>query len=111
MKIINCLLLSMLGFLPSHAEIAQTDKYMQDATANVQCALKGAIFGHSWQRHQEGVSKTEIIEQLVIKLNEDGAPPHYINIWVEQMDASLNITDYYVMVGEIVYQCLQHGGV
>ena len=45
--------------------------------------------------------------------NDDEETPlaHYISIWVEQMDASLNITDYYVMVGEAVYQCLKHGGV
>ena len=38
---------------------------------DVQCSLKGAIFGHSWQKHQEGESKTKIIEDLVIKLNQD----------------------------------------
>ena len=78
---------------------------------DLQCALKGAIFGHSWQKHQEGESKTKIIEDLVVKLNQDGAPPQYVSIWVEQMDAALNISDYYTMVGEIVYQCLINKGV
>ena len=77
----------------------------------VQCSLKGAIFGHSWQKHQEGESKTKIIEDLVIKLNQDGAPTEYVSVWVEQMDAALNIPDYYLMVGEIVYQCLLNKGV
>ena len=80
-------------------------------TVDVQCAMKGAIFGHAWQKHQEGVSKAELISDLTIKLSDDGAPIQYINIWIEQMDASLNLKDYYVMVGEIVYQCLQHNGV
>tara|TARA_R100000808_G_C2150855_1_gene159725 strand:- start:1498 stop:1806 length:309 start_codon:yes stop_codon:yes gene_type:complete len=78
---------------------------------DLQCSLKGAIFGHSWQKHQEGTSKTKIIEDLVIKLNQDGAPTHYVSVWVEQMDAALNIPDYYLMVGEIVYQCLINKGV
>ena len=39
-------------------------------TMDVQCALKGAIFGHSWQKRQEGISEVELIEQLVIKLTE-----------------------------------------
>jgi len=78
---------------------------------DVQCALKGAIFGHAWQKHQEGISKTELISDLTIKLSDDGAPIQYINIWIEQMDAALNLDDYYVMVGEIVYQCLEHNGI
>ena len=78
---------------------------------DLQCSLKGAIFGHSWQRHQEGTSKTKIVEDLVIKLNQDGAPPQYVSIWVEQMDDALNISDYYTMVGEIVYQWLINKGV
>ena len=78
---------------------------------DVQCALKGAVFGHSWQKHQEGVPKIKIIEDLTLKMNADGAPHEYISIWVEQMDAALNVTDYYAMVGEIVYQCLIHKGV
>ena len=62
-------------------------------------------------RNKEGVSKIKIIEDLTLKMNEDGAPHEYISIWVEQMDAALNLTDYYTMVGEIVYQCLVHKGV
>lgn len=77
----------------------------------LQCSLKGAIFGHSWQKFQDGIPKIEIIEQLTIKLSEDGAPLRYVNIWIEQMDAALNLTDYYVMMGEIVFQCIQNGGV
>lgn len=77
----------------------------------LQCSLKGAIFGHSWQKFQEGTPKIEIIEQLTMKLSEDGAPLRYINIWIEQMDAALNLTDYYTMMGEIVFQCIQNGGV
>lgn len=77
----------------------------------LQCSLKGAIFGHSWQKFQDGIPKIEIIEQLTIKLSEDGAPLRYVNIWIEQMDAALNLTDYYVMMGEIVFQCMQNGGV
>jgi hypothetical protein len=77
----------------------------------LQCSLKGAIFGHSWQKHQEGESKINIIEQLTIKLSEDGAPLRYVNIWIEQMDAALNLTDYYTMMGEIVFQCIKNGGV
>ena len=103
MKIINCLLLGIILSLPSYAQTAKS--------IDLQCALKGAIFGHSWQKHQEGTSKIEIIEELSIKLNQDGAPPHYISIWIEQMDAALNIPDYYLMVGEIVYQCLINKGV
>ena len=77
----------------------------------LQCSLKGAIFGHSWQKHQEGESKINIIEQLTIKLSEDGAPLRYVNIWIEQMDAALNLTDYYTMMVEIVFQCIKNGGV
>ena len=77
----------------------------------LQCALKGAVFGHSWQKHQEGEPKIEIIEQLTIKLSQDGAPVNYVNIWVEQMDAALNIPEYYLMMSEIVFQCVQNGGV
>tara|TARA_R110002020_G_scaffold315470_1_gene530637 strand:- start:111 stop:362 length:252 start_codon:yes stop_codon:yes gene_type:complete len=77
----------------------------------LQCSLKGAIFGHSWQKHQEGESKINIIEQLTIKLSEDGAPLRYVNIWIEQMDAALNLPDYYVMMSEIVFQCVKNGGV
>ena len=77
----------------------------------LQCSLKGAIFGHPWQQHQEGESKINIKEQLTIKLSEDGAPFRYVNIWIEQMDAALNLTDYYTMMGEIVFQCLKNGGV
>ena len=73
--------------------------------------MKGAVFGHSWQKHQEGIPKIKIIEDLTLKMNADGAPHEYISIWVEQMDAALNVTDYYAMVGEIVYQCLIHKGV
>jgi len=87
------------------------DQLFVAKAVDVQCAMKGAIFGHGWQKHQEGITKTRIIEDLVLKLKEDGAPNQYIQVWVEQMDASLNLKDYYVMIGEIVYQCLQHNGV
>ena len=80
-------------------------------TLALQCSLKGAVFGHSWQRFQEGTSKIEIIEQLSIKLSQDGAPAHYVNIWIEQMGLALTTQDYYTMVSEIVFQCLQSGGV
>ena len=80
-------------------------------TIALQCSLKGAIFGHSWQKHQEGESKIEIIENLTIKLSEDGAPIQYINIWIDQLNTALLISDYYTMRGEIVFQCLQSGGV
>ena len=80
-------------------------------TIALQCSLKDAIFGHSWQKHQEGESKTEIIEHLTIKLSEDGAPIQYINIWIDQLNTALLISDYYTMVSDIVFQCLQSGGV
>ena len=80
-------------------------------TLALQCSLKGAVFGHSWQKFQEGVPKIQIIEDLTLKLNKDGAPIQYINIWIEQMGTSLNIQDYYTMVSNIVFQCLQSGGV
>jgi hypothetical protein len=80
-------------------------------TMDVQCALKGAIFGHSWQKRQEGISEVELIEQLVIKLTDDGAPPRYIQVWVEQMKTALTTKDYMKMVGEVVYLCLEYGGV
>ena len=50
----------------------------------LQCSLKGAIFGHSWQKFQDGIPKIEIIEQLTIKLSEDGAPLRYVNIWIDK---------------------------
>ena len=103
MKLLGCLLISIIVSFPSYARPVETTE--------IQCALKGAIFGHSWQKHQEGISKIDLIEQLTIKLDEDGAPNHYINIWIEQMDAALNISDYHTMVGEIVYQCLINKGV
>ena len=103
MRLLGCLLISIIVSLSCYAQSVNT--------IDVQCALKGAIFGHSWQKHQEGISKIDLIEQLTIKLAEDGAPNHYINIWIEQMDASLNIPDYHTMVGEIVYQCLINKGV
>ena len=80
-------------------------------TIDVQCAMKGAIFGHSWQKHQDGVKEIEIISDLVIKLTEDGAPPEYINVWVEQMKTALRQGTYYEMIGEVVYLCLEYGGV
>jgi|ETNmetMinimDraft_5_1059913.scaffolds.fasta_scaffold17733_3 hypothetical protein len=80
-------------------------------TMDVQCAMKGAIFGHSWQKHQDGVKELKIIEDLVIKLTEDGAPPKYIAVWVEQMKTALKQDTYYEMIGEVVYLCLEYGGV
>ena len=98
------LLTSLIVNAPNHPSMGFNN-------IDFQCSLKGAIFGHSWQKHQEGVPKIKIIEDLVIKSNQDGAQPEYINVWVEQMDAALNIPDYYLMLGEIVYQCLINKGV
>jgi|TARA_R110000824_G_scaffold5961_9_gene27362 hypothetical protein len=80
-------------------------------TMDVQCALKGAIFGHSWQKHQDGISEIKLIEDLVIKLTDDGAPPAYIKVWVAQMKTALKSDNYMKMVGEVVYLCLEYGGV
>ena len=76
----------------------------------LQCSLKGAVFGHSWQKFQEGVPKLQIIEDLTMKLSSDGAPVQYISIWVDQMNTALYISDYYTMIGEIVFQCIKNGG-
>ena len=77
----------------------------------LQCSLKGAVFGHSWQKFQEGIPKIQIIEDLTMKLSSDGAPVQYINTWIEQMNASLHVSEYYLMMSEIVFQCVKSGGV
>jgi len=77
---------------------------------DTQCSLKAAVFGKLWQDYKNNVPIDYLTGQLKNKMREDGAPERVINVWVYQLEYSLEQDEYYKMVGDVVYECLENGG-
>lgn len=84
---------------------------VQADQTTLQCALKGAIFGHSWQKAKDGMPISEIETELIKKLITDRAPQKVINVWLSQLGNAIHSDDYYWMIGDVIYRCLDNGGV
>jgi len=105
------LLLLLLLFSPATLALTPAE---EDRIA--QCTMKGVAFGMIWSSAHNGDTKSErdanldnALIGLVEKLKQDHAPPRIIDMWVTQASFSAAQPDFYQMLNDVVFDCLEVG--